>query len=89
VISTATRVHWELFHEIGHPPSARARTYVVDHFLQECVEFRNTHFESHRSAWLERGGAALPALWDGDQLHQGAEAVLARLQTLTNIGRAP
>lgn len=85
----ATQVHWELFHEIAHPPSARVRAYVVDHFLEECVDFRNVHFDEHRDAWLQRGGITLPALWDGERLHQGAEAALSRLQSLTNIGRAP
>jgi hypothetical protein len=61
----------------------------MDHLLEECVDFRNVHFESHRQVWLDRGGVTLPALWDGERLHQGAEAAIARLQTLTNIGRAP
>ena len=80
---------WELFHEIAHPASARARSYVVDNFLEDRVGFRNVFYEDARRDWLDRGGVTLPALWDGERLYQGAEAVIARLQTLTNIGRAP
>jgi hypothetical protein len=65
------------------------RAYVVDHLLEECVDFRNVHFDSHRRDWAGRGGVTVPALWDGERLYQGAEASIARLQTLTNIGRAP
>ncbi len=80
---------WELFHEIAHSPSARARSYVVDNFLEDCITFRNVFYDEARRDWLSRGGTSLPALWDGERLYQGAEAVIARLQVLTNIGRAP
>ncbi|MBX5481128.1 MAG: hypothetical protein IRZ16_04650 [Myxococcaceae bacterium] len=80
---------WELFHAIAHPPSARARRYVTDNALEDRIEFRNVGFESHAQALRERGGSgeSLPALWDGRDLYEGAEAVIARLQTLVNLGR--
>lgn len=66
------------------------RRYVVDHYLEDQVRFRNVAFEDAYQALLAYGGTGrVPALWDGSELHTGAEAVLARLQTLTNIGRAP
>ncbi len=80
---------FELFHEIAHPPSAKARRFVVDHYLEDSVRFRNVFYEEVQQDLSARGGHTLPALWDGAVLHQGAEAVIARLQVLTNIGRAP
>jgi hypothetical protein len=82
-------VVFELFHEIAHAPSAKARRYVVDHYLEDAVRFRNLAYPEARADFEARGGQTLPALWDGERLHQGAEAVVARLGVLTNIGRAP
>jgi hypothetical protein len=42
------------------------------------------HFESHRIALADRGGGTvLPALWDGEKLHQGLDDVLAALEALS------
>jgi len=42
------------------------------------------HFESHREALAARGGGdLLPALWDGERLHQGLADVLAVLEALS------
>jgi hypothetical protein len=78
----------ELFHRIADPPSAAARRYVVDYALEDRVRFRNVAFPE-AEADLRRlgGGETTPALWDGVHLHQGAEAVLARLQAVVNLGR--
>lgn len=81
---------FELFHLIAEAPSARVRRYVVDHYLEDRVRFRNVAFEDAQRALKDHGGTGrVPALWDGQALHTGAEACIARLQTLTNIGRAP
>jgi hypothetical protein len=77
----------ELFHLIADPPSAVARRYVVDYALEERVRFRNLAFPEVLADWRERGGHTTPALWDGVHLHQGAEAVVARLQAVVNLGR--
>jgi len=77
----------ELFHRIADRPSAVARRYVVDHCLEDRVRFRNVFFEEAEAAWREHGGQTTPALWDGVHLHQGAEAVVARLQAVVNLGR--
>jgi hypothetical protein len=77
----------ELFHRIAEPPSALARRYVVDYALEDRVRLRNVAFEEAEAAWKELGGHSTPALWDGEHLHQGAEAVLARLQAVVNLGR--
>jgi hypothetical protein len=77
----------ELFHLIADPPSAVVRRYVVDYALEDRVRFRNVAFEEAEAAWRDLGGHTTPALWDGVHLHQGAEAVLARLQAVVNLGR--
>jgi hypothetical protein len=77
----------ELFHQIADPPSAEARRYVVDYALEDRVRFRNVAFPEAEAAWRELGGHTTPALWDGVELHQGAQAVVARLQAVVNLGR--
>ncbi len=47
--------------------------------MLDAVEFRNVAFDSHRDALAARGGGATPALWDGDRLHVGRDAVRAAL----------
>lgn len=79
----------ELFHRIAEPPSAEARRYVVDYALEDRVRFRNVAFPEAEAAWKELGGHTTPALWDGVELHQGAQAVVARLQAVVNLGRDP
>jgi hypothetical protein len=77
----------ELFHRIADPPSAVARRYLVDHALEDRVRMRNVAFEEAEADWRRLGGHSTPALWDGVHLHQGAEAVVARLQAVVNLGR--
>lgn len=77
----------ELFHRLAEPASAVARRYVVDYALEDRVRFRNVAFPEAEAAWKALGGHSTPALWDGEHLHQGAEAVLARLQAVVNLGR--
>ncbi|XXF77627.1 hypothetical protein P2318_31925 [Myxococcaceae bacterium GXIMD 01537] len=77
----------ELFHRIADPPSARARRYVADFALEDRVRFRNLTYPEVEADFLRLGGHTTPALWDGERLHQGAEAVLARLQAVVNLGR--
>lgn len=62
---------------------------MVDHALEDQVTFRNVAFDDHRQALEDRGGDALPALWDGAELHQGAERILSRLSQLVDLGRSP
>ena len=78
---------FELFHLISDPPSAKARLYVVDHALEDRVRFRNLTYPEVEADFRARGGHSTPALWDGAVLHQGAEAVVARLQAAVNLGR--
>ena len=71
----------------GEPASTRVLRYVVEHALQGRVRLRGLHAPPARADWHARGGLSVPALWDGRELHQGAEAVLARLQAAVNLGR--
>ena len=77
----------ELFHRIADPPSATARLFVTDHALEDRVHFRNVAFPEAEAAFRAHGGHTTPALWDGTRLHQGAEAVVARLLAVVNLGR--
>jgi len=65
----------ELFHRLAEPESAAARTLVRHLGLLEAVQFRNVAFDSHRDALAAHGGAATPALWDGERLHEGVAAI--------------
>jgi len=78
---------FELFHLISDPPSAKARLFVVDHALEDRVRFRNLTYPEVQEDFRARGGLTSPALWDGHTLHQGAQAVVARLQAAVNLGR--
>jgi hypothetical protein len=77
---------YELFHVIADGASARVRKYVAEHRLP--VRFRNLTYPEVEADFRARGGKSAPALWDGTALTEGLEAILARLQALTNIGRA-
>ena len=76
----------ELFHRIAQADSAAARRHASELDLLERIELRNVEFEGHRNALAARGGEATPALWDGERLHVGLEAVLAALETLARSG---
>jgi hypothetical protein len=78
----------ELFHRIADPGSAKVRRFVVDHELGEWVRFRNLTYPEVEKDFLARGGKDAPALWDGERLFQGDEAVIARLKAELDLGRA-
>lgn len=77
----------QLFHRIADPPSARARLFVVEYALEDRVRFRNLTYPEVEEDFRRLGGHTSPALWDGVHLHQGAEAVLARLRAVVDLGR--
>ncbi|MFZ5439555.1 MAG: hypothetical protein ACOZQL_06085 [Myxococcota bacterium] len=80
---------FELFHAIADVASAKVRKYVVDHELGEVVRFRNVTYEEVQKDLTARGGHGTPALWDGERLITGAEAIIARLQAHSDVGRTP
>lgn len=79
---------FELFHAIADPGSARVRQYVVDHELTEAVRFRNVTYEEVQRDLTAHGGTTAPALWDGEKLFTGADAIIARLVAHSDVGRA-
>ena len=70
-----------LYHRIGDLGSARVRRRVVELGLKSRIDFQNVDTDGAAS-WAEVGGPVLPALWDGERLHEGQRAVLAALETL-------
>lgn len=79
---------FELFHAIADASSARVRRYVLDHGLEGAVRFRNVTYAEVQADLTARGGAGAPALWDGQRLVTGADAVIARLAAHRDVGRA-
>ena len=79
---------FELFHQIVDPGSARVRKFVTDHELTQVVKFRNVAFDGPMAKLKSIGGdGAVPALWDGENLVVGADAVMARLLAFGDVGR--
>jgi hypothetical protein len=78
----------ELFHRLDEESSARVRRWVVDHELLTRVRFRNVLYAEPAADLAAHGGSATPALWDGTRLFTGAEAVIARLEALLDVGRS-
>jgi hypothetical protein len=78
---------FELFHAITDPGSAKVRKYVVDHELEASIRFRNVTYEEVQRDLTSRGGTGAPALWDGERLITGAEAIVARLIAHADVGR--
>ena len=80
---------FELFHAISDPSSAKVRRFVVDHGLEGFVRFRNVTYDEPQRDLAARGGSGAPALWDGEKLTVGAEAIIARLTAHADVGRQP
>ena len=78
----------ELFHRIVDPGSARVRKLVAERELNPDVKFLNVEFDEPRAKLLGLGGdGTTPALWDGEKLFVGADAVIARLLAHLDVGR--
>ena len=70
-----------LYHRIDDPESAAVRRRVVELGIKSQVDFQNVDTEG-AEAFARHGGRQVPALWDGQRLHQGRASVLAVLETL-------
>jgi len=70
-----------LYHRIDDVGSAAVRRRVVELGLKPQIDFQNVDTDG-AEAWADAGGRVLPALWDGERLHEGQRAVLAALETL-------
>ena len=69
----------ELFHATTDADSAAARKHVVTLGLEAKIRFRNVFYAEVQADLSARGGAHTPAIWDGAQLLEGREKVLAFL----------
>jgi hypothetical protein len=78
---------FELFHAIGDGSSARVRRFVVDREFEKAVRFRNVSYAEVITDLLDRGGQGTPALWDGERLITGADAIETRLLAWRDVGR--
>jgi hypothetical protein len=70
-----------LYHRIDDADSAAVRRRVVELALKPQIDFQNVDAEG-AAAFAARGGRDVPALWDGERLHEGRAAALALLETL-------
>jgi hypothetical protein len=83
-----TPATFELFHAISDESSARVRRYVVERALGDAVRFRNVSYAEVQADLTARGGSLPPALWDGQRLAQGTDAIIARLEAHLEGGHA-
>jgi hypothetical protein len=70
-----------LYHRIDDPDSAAVRRRVVELDLKSQIDFQNVDTDG-AEAFAQHGGRSVPALWDGERLHEGRVAALAVLETL-------
>jgi hypothetical protein len=70
-----------LYHRIDDPDSAAVRRRVVELDLKSRIDFQNVDTDG-AEAFAQHGGRSVPALWDGERLHEGRVAALAVLETL-------
>jgi hypothetical protein len=70
-----------LYHRIDDPDSAAVRRRVVELGIKSQVDFQNVDTEG-AEAFAQHGGRGVPAIWDGERLHEGRIAALAVLETL-------
>jgi hypothetical protein len=65
----------ELFYTIADSACAAARKAIIAAKLKEKVNFRNLYYPEVQHDFRVRGGHRVPALWDGEKMHQGLKAV--------------
>lgn len=70
-----------LFHRIDDPDSAAVRRRVVELRLKPLIDFQNVDTDG-AEAFAALGARTVPALSDGERVHEGRDAVLAALETL-------
>jgi len=74
----------ELFHATNDEGSAEARKLVVDRGLVGKIRFRNIFYPEVQADLDARGGKTTPAVWDGEKLIEGRDAVLAFLGAMSS-----
>ena len=63
-----------LFHRLADADSAAIRRFIVEHGLKSRVDFQNVDSDG-AGIFAALGARRAPALWDGAQLHEGADAI--------------
>ena len=63
-----------LYHRVADPASAAIRRMIVERGLKPVIDFQNVETDAAEE-FASRGGHDVPALWDGERLHEGAAAV--------------
>ena len=76
---------FELFNAIAHPGSAQVRKWIQQAGILHKLRFRNVVYPEIEADLLAGGGSIerLPALWDGESLHEGESAVVKFLSNVT------
>lgn len=79
----------ELFHAIADRASARVRRWIDEHQMLRAMRYRNVIYPEVLADLVAHGGneQSVPALWDGEKLFVGADAVIARLVAHADVGR--
>jgi len=75
-----------LFHRLDDPASAAVRREIVDRGLKSRIDFQNVDSADGKVMFAARGGAAIPAIWDGDRLRSGTDAIVSWLSEVENDG---
>jgi hypothetical protein len=70
-----------LYHRIADHDCAGVRRTIVERGLKALIDFQNVETDGAET-FAQLGGERVPALWDGEKLHQGRGAVLAALDRL-------
>lgn len=74
---------YELYHEIdGESANVRVRREIMARGLKALIDFRNIYWPEDREAFEALRGTRTPALWDGQRLHEGEEAVMRALRDI-------
>ena len=74
-----------LYHRIADPASAAIRMKIVDAGLKSLFDFQNVDTEG-AEAFAALRGRQVPALWDGERLHEGSYAVRLALGAIIASG---
>ena len=83
-----TQRAYVLYHRIGDPASAAIRTRIVEAGVKRLIDFQNVDSEA-ADEFAARGGREVPALWDGERLHQGSYAVRLALGAIIRREERP
>jgi len=74
-----------LYHRLADPNSAAIRQKIVDAGLKPLIDFQNVDTDA-ADEFAARGGREVPALWDGERLHEGSYRVRLALGAIIASG---